>query len=170
MKVFRTIAGCMVLLALTSCGSSKSDNQQDSDSIDSQNVEADYDQDTTEEEEEEDQSTERVATHAENVANFDVITAVYEKFVFGGSDSNPRPYFTSKALKKLAQSYNDNGNAYSEFTTKDQTGTSKTQRIESISAEKEYGWYLVLYTDKGKHGQTKIKMVNGKIADFRRIR
>lgn len=168
MKVFRTIASCMVLLALISCGSSKSDNQQDSDSIDSQNVEADYDQDTSEEEE--DQSTGRVATHAENVANFDVITAVYEKFVFGGSDSNPRPYFTSKALKKLAQSYNDNGNAYSEFTTKDQTGTSETQRIESISAEEEYGWYLVRYTDKGKHGQTKIKMVNGKIADFRRIR
>ena len=110
----------------------------------------------------------------------DLIKTVYSKFVFAiDADpevyAHPERYFTANALKKLKDSYEfdceDNDcYAFYELRTQEQdskpgtTGESDVTDIESIGDN----WYVVKYSDMGWFGMTRIKIVNGKIDDFKR--
>jgi hypothetical protein len=172
MKVFKLAASCMVIFALASCGSSKADNQQDSDSVIAQMDSLQAADSATSQPDAADQSDAQEA--ADHAANYKVIQTVYDKFVFNFSESSPRSYFTANALKKLAQAYDmdcDDGNcyAYSELRTANEDGPSDTQKVVSIEPAED-GWYVVSYNDMGNNGKTKIKMVDGKIDDYKRIK
>lgn len=176
MKVFRIILSSMVIFAMTSCGSSKEENQQDSESEEVQNVEANEVQEAPQKD-----SIPNVAEAAEEEApavdhsvNIKIIKSVYDKFVFGFSESSPKPYFTAKALKKLAQAYEydcDNGTcyAYNELRSMAEDGPSDTQKVLSVDPDED-GWYVVSYNDMGNKGKTKVKIVDGKIDDYKRVK
>lgn len=171
MKVFKITLSCMMILALASCGSSKNDNQQDSDNMDAQEVVADSVQ--TAPQEDTIPAVEE-APAVDHTANIKTIKTVYDKFVFGFSETSPRPYFTSKALKKLAQAYDmdcEGGNCYAywELRTANQDGSSDTQKVLSVEPDED-GWYVVSYNDMGNKGKTKVKIVDGKIDDYKRVK
>ncbi len=112
--------------------------------------------------------------------HLDLIKTVYAKFVFASdTDSevyaHPERYFTSNALKMLKDSYefdceDNNCYAFYELRTKEQdskpgtTGESDIINIERIGDD----WYVVKYSDMGWSGMTRIKIVDGKIDDFKR--
>jgi len=110
----------------------------------------------------------------------DLIKTVYAKFVFA-TDADPEEYatperyFTANALKKLKDSYefdceDNNCYAFYELRTQEQdskpgtTGESDIINIESLGDD----WYVVKYSDMGWSGMTRIKIVDGKIDDFKR--
>lgn len=110
----------------------------------------------------------------------DLIKIVYEKFVFAVvADSEESAhvdrYFTTNALKKLRDSYEFDceGNscyAFYELRTKEQDskpGTNGESRICNIEIVGD-DWYVVKYSDMGWSGMTLIKIVDGKIDDFKR--
>lgn len=164
MKVIRIALGCMVLVALTSCGSSQKENQPNSDSVEAQ--------DTALTSQEESGSVEEAIVD-EHAANYEVIKTVYNEFVFGSSEESPEPYFTPALLKKLADEYEFDcfeGNCYAFYVlrTGAQDGTD-IQEVISIEPDED-GWYDVNFNDMGHIGMTKIKMVDGKIDDYKPIK
>lgn len=110
----------------------------------------------------------------------DLIKTVYSNFVFAiDADpevyAQPERYFTANALKKLRDSYefdceDNNCYAFYELRTQEQdskpgtTGESGIINIESMGDD----WYAVKYSDMGWPGMTRIKIVDGKIDDFKR--
>jgi hypothetical protein len=172
MKVFKITLSSMVILALASCGSSKADERQETDSAEAQEVTAQTEQTATQEEA---LPVEEEAPAVDHSANFKVIRTVYDKFVFGSAESNPNTYFTPKALKKLAKAYEydcDEGDCYAywELRTAAQDGPSDTQKVISVDPDEEDGWYVVAYNDMGNKGKTRVKIVDGKIDDYKRIK
>lgn len=121
-------------------------------------------------------------TVTDNDGDADLIKSIYRKFVFAidndGSDiGNPEKYFTAKALKKLKDNYMFDCNeepcyAYYALRTEaqdskpDSTGTSQITGIEPTGD----GWYIVSYLDMGWPGKTRIRIVDGKIDDYERIK
>lgn len=122
----------------------------------------------------------KVATPSAS-SNKDLITKVYNTFVFAiDMDNNalahPEKYFTARALKKLSDAYDfdcydEPCYAYNALRTMQQDskpGTDEASKIISIIKGK-YGWYTVSYKDMGWPGKTLIRIVDGKIDDFRRV-
>lgn len=110
----------------------------------------------------------------------DLIKTVYGKFVFAiDADPEvyayPERYFTANALKKLKDSYefdceDNNCYAFYELRTSMQDskpGTTEDSDIINIESIGD-GWYVVKYSDMGWFGITLIKIVDGKIDDFKR--
>ncbi len=118
----------------------------------------------------------------ENNGDADLIKSVYRKFVFAidsdGCDiGNPEKYFTAKALKKLQDDYMfdcDEGPCYAYYALRteaqdskpDSTGASQITGIEPTGD----GWYIVSYLDMGWPGKTRLRVVDGKIDDYERIK
>ena len=110
----------------------------------------------------------------------DLIKTVYSNFVFtidATSEvyAHPERYFSANALKKLKDSYDfdcedNNCYAFYELRTQEQdskpgtTGESEIINIENIGDD----WYVVKYSDMGWTGMTRIKIVDGRIDDFKR--
>ena len=90
MRILKLISCAILLAGLASCGASTA-KDTDADTIERQEA-----------------VTETATT--ENTANTDLITSVYDKFVFaidsdGDEINNPEKYFTPGALKKLQDDY-----------------------------------------------------------------
>lgn len=104
----------------------------------------------------------------------DLIKSVYEQFVFGDSNDDPSWYFTSHGLKMLRDVYDydcPEGDCYGywKLRTGYQDGYPDGKSgVISIEPDGD-NWYLVSYKDMGLSGQTRIKTVDGKIDDFKRV-
>ncbi len=119
-------------------------------------------------------------TVVNNTEAIELITTVYDKFVFAidssGSD-NPEEYFTANALKKLQEDYEfdcEDGPCYAYYALRTEAQDSKpateeVSQIYSIEAA-ENGWYVVSYSDMGWKGKTRVKVVNGKIDAYERLK
>lgn len=171
MKLLRLALGCIIFISLISCSSSKEENQQDSDSVQTQQLEEESAQVSLGEDS---LSVAEEAPTVDHSANVNVISTVYENFVFGFSELSPESYFSSKVLKKLAQAYDydcEDGNCYAfwELRTDNQDGSSDIQKVISIEPDED-GWYVVSYNDMGNQGKTKVKIVDGKIDDYKRLK
>lgn len=117
---------------------------------------------------------------ANNTAQ-DLIISVYNKFVFCiDSDddeiNHPEKYFTANALRKLRHDSDyecDEEPCYAYYALRSaaqdsKPGSDETSRINNIKTEED-GWYMVSYSDMGWTGQTRVKIVDGKIDDYKRI-
>lgn len=118
----------------------------------------------------------------ENNGDANLIKSVYRKFVFainsdGGDIGNPEKYFTAKALKKLQDDYMfdcDKEPCYAYYALRteaqdskpDSTGTSQITDIKPTGDR----WYIVSYLDMGWSGETRLRVVDGKIDDYERIK
>lgn len=114
----------------------------------------------------------------ENVAAIDhsgnelLIREVYDKFVFSNETGHAAKYFTGQALNKLSESYDvecDDGPCYAfwELRTGEDDGPGSSE-VTSIMPQSD-GWYVVTYKDMGYRGQTKIKIKEGKIDDYKKL-
>jgi hypothetical protein len=180
MKVFKIALSSVMIFALASCSSSKDGDQQDSAAVDTQTVDNQQDSagvnaavDTLQAaaQDEAQAAAEEVVDHA---ANTKIIKTVYDKFVFGTAESGEKNYFTANALKKLAQAYEydcEGGNCYAfnELRSAAEDGPSDIQKVLSIDPAED-GWYVVSYNDMGNKGKTKVKVVDGKIDDYKRVK
>ena len=108
----------------------------------------------------------------------DLITTVYEKFVFATDlteNNNPENYFTTKALTKLQSDYEfdcEDGPCYAYYALRtmeqdSKPGSNGESTICSIEPTGD-GWYVVAYLDMGWNGMTRIKIEDGKIDDYTR--
>lgn len=115
----------------------------------------------------------------DSTINIDLINTVYDKFVFAiDADSNvtPETYFTANALKKLQEDYDfdcDEEPCYAYYALRtgmqySKPGTDGSSQIYSIEPEDD--WYVVFYSDMGWSGKTRIKIVDGKIDDYQRLK
>jgi hypothetical protein len=113
----------------------------------------------------------------QNDEEISLITSVYGKFVFAtdtSGDNNPADYFTSRALKKLQDDYDfdcEEGSCYAYYALRTEKQDSKpgaedVSYIYSIDPIGD-GWYAVSYLDMGWSGMTRIKIVDGKVDDYR---
>ncbi|MDE5877983.1 MAG: hypothetical protein K2H47_10875 [Muribaculaceae bacterium] len=118
-------------------------------------------------------------TSVDNTGDKELITAVYDKFVFAiDSDgiNTPEEYFTANALKKLQEDYEfdcEDGPCYAYYALRTEAqdskpGTEDVSQICSIEPA-ENGWYIVSYSDMGWNGKTRIKIVDGKIDTYERL-
>lgn len=169
MKIVKlTLAGAVALL-MTACGSSaKEDASKSNDGADQTAAVTDDPNPSATE----DSSTS--ATVVDDSANEDLIKTVYEKFVFGFSEDGVNDYFTDNALKKLSEAYDmecEGGNCYGfwELRTMSQDGPEDTSSVTAIEPIDD-GWYAVTYSDMGVKGTTNIKIVDGKIDDYKRVK
>lgn len=173
MKRINKIAFMVLLTGLVSCGSATKENKE-SDSVQPVAVEETVDSAAVR-----DTATEQVAEAPEidHTANIELIRTVYKKFVLslGGGDgqANPKKYFTRHALKKLAADYEydcDTGDCYAFWMLRtsyqDGPGSDKIVSIEPA----EEGWYVVTYKDMGYDGVTRVKVVDGKIDDYKSVK
>ncbi len=160
MRILKLISCAILLAGLASCGASTA-KDTDADTIERQEA-----------------VTETATT--ENTANTDLITSVYDKFVFaidsdGDEINNPEKYFTPGALKKLQDDYKfdcDDGPCYAYNALRTEAldsrpGSDETSCIYSIAPEED-GWYTVSYSDMGWSGKTRIRIADGKIDDYER--
>ena len=128
-----------------------------------------------------DRATESITekTSVDNTGYKELITAVYDKFVFAiDSDgiNTPEEYFTANALKKLQEDYEfdcEDGPCYAYYALRTEAQDSKpgaedVSQIYSIEPA-ENGWYVVSYSDMGWNGKTRIKIVDGKIDAYERL-
>ena len=170
----RILTYVFVVAGLMSCSSVAKDNQTES------SVTPEATDDTVTEEvvpKTIEEVTVDEAPHVAEVdhsANEDLINTVYNTFVFGSSKKSPKPYFTDKALRKLKAAYDydcEGGNCYAywELRTDAQDGPNDVSRITSIEPGDD-GWYVVSYKDMGISGKTRIKIVNGKIDEYKRLK
>lgn len=170
MKKFKNYAYFLMLAGLISCSSASKGNQDEDSSTPIETTEAVM-TDTDNEQPAEEVEEVAVVDHS---ANEQLIRTVYEKYVFGWSESSPRPYFTNNALRKLKAAYDydcENGECYeyAELRTNAQDGPSDVSKVTSIEPEED-GWYVVSYKDMGNSGVTRVKIVDGKIDDYKRIK
>lgn len=154
---FYNFIGCIFMLAsLVSCGSKTS-----------------ADTNVTESESNLSQTAQPLQTDTDSL----LISSVYEKFVFAGSEGNDNPadYFTSNALKKLQDDYEfdcEDGPCYAFYALRTEEQDSKpgvedVSQICSIESVGD-GYYIVSYLDMGWSGMTRVKVVDGKIDDYQR--
>ena len=154
---FYNFIGCIFMLAsLVSCGSKTS-----------------ADANVTESESNMSQIDQQLQTENDSL----LISSVYEKFVFVGSEgnNNPADYFTSNALKKLQDDYEfdcEDGPCYAFYALRTEEQDSKpgvedVSQICSIESVGD-GYYIVSYLDMGWSGMTRVKIVDGKIDDYQR--
>lgn len=118
-------------------------------------------------------------TSSDNTEDIDLITAVYNKFVFAidsDSNENPETYFTENALKKLQKDYEfdcDEMPCYAYYalrTTAQDSNPESDGSSQILSIEpQENGWYIVSYSDMGWDGKTRLNIKEGKIDDYERI-
>lgn len=113
--------------------------------------------------------------------NIDLINLVYRIFVFAtdaedGEISNPEKYFSANALNKLRADYEfdcPEGTCYAFYALRTEAQDSRPDSdgasvIHSIELAQD-GWYTVEYSDMGWPGKTRIRIVDGKIDDYKRI-
>lgn len=119
------------------------------------------------------QDNEAVSVNHE--ANIVMIKRAYEKFVFGGSQADPSDYFTKKALQRLKSEYDyeydcPDGNCYAYWMlrTDAQDGPEDTSSVVSVDPAED-GWYVVSFKDMGHPGKTRVKIIDGKIDEYRRL-
>lgn len=122
--------------------------------------------------------TEAEPALSERSANVDLIKAVYDRFIFAtasAGDVAPETYFTENALKKLQEDYDfdcEEEPCYAYYALRtamqdsnpESDGSSKIYRIDPD----EDGWFTVFYSDMGWPGTTRIRIMDGKIDDYRR--
>ncbi len=159
MRILKYIC-CALLIGSASCGTS----------TDKKPVEAILEQDSKSDE-----------ALADGLVIDEVINTVYEKFVFGidsnGGDLTPETYFTANALKKLQEDYDfdcEDGPCYAYYALRTEMQDSNPEsdgasRIYSVEPVGD-GWYTVSYSDMGWPGKTRIKIVDGKIDDYQRLK
>lgn len=116
----------------------------------------------------------------ENVTDYtDLLNTVYEKFVFAtDADSSyaPEDYFTANALKKLRDAYEfdcEDGDCYAFYDLRtmqqeSKPGSDEASRVNNVEPAAD-GWFVVSYSDMGWPGETRVKIVDGKIDDYERV-
>lgn len=85
-------------------------------------------------------------------------------------------YFTANALKKLQADYDfdcDEEPCYAFYALRTEMqdskpGTDGSSQIYSIEPQDD--WFVVFYSDMGWSGKTRIKIVDGKIDDYQRLK
>ena len=111
--------------------------------------------------------------------DIELIKNVYDKFVFAKDSQGevaPESYFTDKALKKLQHDYEfdcDEDPCYAFYALRtgmqdSKPGTDGASQISNIEPDRE-GWYVISYSDLGWDGKTRVRIVDGKIDDYRRL-
>ncbi|MCX4284751.1 MULTISPECIES: hypothetical protein [Duncaniella] len=110
----------------------------------------------------------------------DLVNNVYNKFVFAiDADVNDKPeiYFTDNALKKLQEDYDfdcqNDGPCYAFYALRtmmqdSRPGSDGESKVYGIEPSGD-GWYVVLYSDMGWPGKTRIKIIDGKIDTYERM-
>lgn len=169
MKKIKNLAYVVMLAGMISCGSSSKESKDSDSAVPVGEIET-VDTSTV-------KDTVAVAEEIPEVdhsANEQLIRTVYKKYVFDYSESSPKKYFTAKALKKLKAAFDydcDEGDCYGfwDLRTGAQDGPSDVSKVTSIEPEED-GWYRVSYKDMGLSGVTRIKIVDGKIDDYKRIK
>lgn len=159
MKVLNHVCYALLLAGITSCGAS-AERKADEQTVEQAAITDDAQQDNT-------QYTE-------------LISSVYGKFVFAiDSDGNAAPeiYFTANALQKLQDDNeydSDEGPCYAYYALRTENQDSNPDTDGSsfiISIEPaEDGWYTVSYSDMGWNGKTRVKISDGKIDDYKRLK
>lgn len=125
------------------------------------------------------QSSETYKTVRETPEIAELINSAYNQFVFAldsSEEASPEMYFSAHALMKLQQDYTfdcDKGPCYAFYALRTEyqdskPGSDETSRILEIEPAGD-GWYTVSYCDMGWPGKTRIRIVDGKIDDYRRI-
>lgn len=155
MKIFIC---ALMLLCLGSCGPSTNKNNLDTP------VES---------------PSEEVKSSAEKDKDIELISTVYEKFVFAiDADESivPETYFTANALKKLLEDYEsdcEDGPCYAFYALRtgmqdSKPGSDEASMVYSIDSDGD-DWYVVTYSDMGWPGKTRIKITDGKVDDYQRL-
>ena len=109
----------------------------------------------------------------------DLVNNVYNKFVFAiDADLNDKPdiYFTANALKKLQDDYDfdcQDGPCYAFYALRtmmqdSRPGSDGESKVYGIEPSGD-GCYVVLYSDMGWPGETRIKIIDGKIDTYERM-
>lgn len=156
MKAIHFILAGALALQFVSCGSSNKGGQE----ADSTQIAAD--------------TVQEAIVEVDHSANEELIKAAYGQFVFAADEANPRDYFTDNALKKLAEAYDydcETGDCYGfwELRSGAQDGPEDTSYVTAVEPLED-GWYAVVYKDMGIEGVTNIKIVDGKIDDYKNVK
>lgn len=159
LKIMKNICHMLLLVWLVSCGAS----------TDKKAISTDVEQNSVADK-----------TLAECAEKIDLINIVYDKFVFAiDADDNftPEKYFSANALKKLREDYEfdcEEGSCYAYYALRTEMQDSKpgSEGISEIYSIEYDGddWYLVSYSDMGWPGKTRIKIIDGKVDDYKRMK
>ncbi|MDE7412895.1 MAG: hypothetical protein K2N05_03765 [Muribaculaceae bacterium] len=172
MNKFNLLLCGSLAMTLVACGSKNKGDESSADSVPTQTVDTVAAADLVPV----DSILKEEDPQPDHSANERVIRKVYKNFVLGPSEgeSSPKKYFTAKALKKLQAAYEydcDQGPCYAfwDLGTGAQDGDGKSAVKSVTPIEGEDGWYRVEYTEMGHQGVTNIKIVDGKIDDYKLI-
>ena len=104
-------------------------------------------------------------------SDVEVITHFYNALLSGDemSDNLLKESLSEELLSALWESQYENTYSSWELRSGYQDGISEESALESVEPL-GHGWYQVLYTDKGFHAVTDVKMDKGKISDYRPFR
>lgn len=117
-------------------------------------------------------AVEKNALEAEDI---ELIKTIYKEGVFGTMPAAKaaKKYCGPAVLKRMADAFEydcEDGDCYAiwELRTVAQDGDGAS-RVVSVDSKGD-GWYSVKYLDQGYEGITDVKMENGKIVDYKKVK
>lgn len=114
----------------------------------------------------------------DNTENIELIKKVYSEFVFAiDGDKVPETYFTTNAMKKLQDDYEfdcDDEPCYAFYALRTEMQDANPEsdgssQVLDVAPDVD-DWYVVSYSDMGWLGKTRVKIKDGKIDDYQRLK
>ncbi len=171
-KFLLTLTIAASMCAMTSCGGSNAGNAEDSarqaesaSAVAAQEA-AKAQQDSIEAAR---QDSIKLAEEAKAVEEADiaVINKVYT-YVFTWNESAIKQLLSPAVISRMkaANEYDDGSMNLRVLTTDNQDGPSDVSKVNNVVAEGD-GWYKVSFTEMGTKGTKRVKVADGKIADYK---